>query len=244
MQTERKRAMIACLGADEARRMAAVLDAAGYASATAVFSAREVLPGLREHRPHLLLSAAILPGGDGVSLARDVAGASLNLYPHVLLSIPPRLRLPGLEALDALGAATLNEPLSAEAVAKAASELDARATLLPPVRDARLEKLMDRLGVPRHPGREMLKGAVALAWRDRSRLQNLRDDVYPGAARPLGKTGAQAERAIRHVIDAAWRTGEIDEQQRIFGDTIDARRGRPSCGEMIAQLADILRWEG
>jgi hypothetical protein len=46
------------------------------------------------------------------------------------------------------------------------------------------------------------------------------------------------------VIEVAWRTGEIDEQARIFGDTIDARRGRPTCGEMIAQLADILRWEG
>ena len=78
----------------------------------------------------------------------------------------------------------------------------------------------------------------------KARLQNLRDRVYPDAAKPLGRTGAQAERAIRHVIEAAWRTGEIDRQQAIFGDTVDARRGRPTCGEMIAQLADILRWEG
>ena len=46
------------------------------------------------------------------------------------------------------------------------------------------------------------------------------------------------------LVDAAWRAGDIDQQQKIFGDTIDARRGRPTCGEMIAQLADILRWEG
>ena len=59
-----------------------------------------------------------------------------------------------------------------------------------------------------------------------------------------GMTPAQAERAIRYVIDAAWRTGAMEEQNRIFGDTIDARRGRPPCGEMIAQLAEHLRWEG
>ena len=50
--------------------------------------------------------------------------------------------------------------------------------------------------------------------------------------------------AICHVIDCAFRTGEIERQHRIFGDTIDARRGKPTGGEMIAQLADILRWEG
>ena len=50
--------------------------------------------------------------------------------------------------------------------------------------------------------------------------------------------------AMRHAIDVAWRTGEIEQQQAIFGDTIDARRGKPTCGEMIALLADILRWEG
>ena len=68
--------------------------------------------------------------------------------------------------------------------------------------------------------------------------------VYPEAARPLGGTPAQAERAIRHVIEVAWRRGDIEAQNELFGDTIDARRGRPTCGEMIAQLADILRWEG
>ena len=58
------------------------------------------------------------------------------------------------------------------------------------------------------------------------------------------RTQEQAERAMRYAIDAAWRTGQIDNQHRIFGDTIDARRGKPTCGEMIAQLAEELRWEG
>ena len=37
-----------------------------------------------------------------------------------------------------------------------------------------LTQLLIRLGVMDHPGRAMLKNAVALAWRDRRRLQNLR----------------------------------------------------------------------
>lgn len=244
MQTERARAAIACLDAEMARRFAAVLEGAGYDAICAVRDVREVLPALRAHRPRLLLAEAILPGGDGVSLAQSVVGASLDLYPHVLLTGVPGPMRPGQDRLSDLGAAVLDRPLTPEAIRDAISALERQAHRLSPEHAAKLDALLNRLGVPDHAGRGMLQNAVALAWRDRSRLDNLRDRVYPDAARPLGKTGAQAERAIRHVIEAAWRTGEIDEQQRIFGDTIDARRGRPTCGEMIAQLADILRWEG
>lgn len=244
MQTERARAVIACLDDAGARRFSGLLAEAGYEAAAAVRSVPEVIPALREHRPRLLLAEAVLPGGDGVSLAQAVTSAALNRYPCILLTKPVGLLLPGSASLSDYGAALLDSPLTVEALASAASALEDRATRLPPAQGARLEALLTRLGVPRHPGRALLTNAAALVWRDRERLKNLRDDVYPDAARPLGKTGAQAERAIRHVIEAAWRTGEIDEQQRIFGDTIDARRGRPTCSEMIAQLADILRWEG
>ena len=107
-----------------------------------------------------------------------------------------------------------------------------------------LEELLDALCVPEHPGRGCLKSAVALAWADRRRLSALKAYLYPEAARQSGLKGAQCERAICHVIDCAFRTGEIERQHEIFGDTIDARRGKPTGGEMIAQLAEELRWEG
>ena len=107
----------------------------------------------------------------------------------------------------------------------------------------RLEALLDALGVPEHPGRECLRRAVALAWADRRTLRALRASLYPRACAETGLTPVQAERAIRHAIDVAWREGAIEQQHRVFGETIDARRGKPTCGEMIAQLAEELRWE-
>lgn len=241
MQTQRQRALMVCLEPVRAEQYREVLEAAGYeAVATDVGDALRLA---RQSPWDLLLADAILPGCDGVSLARRVAEARLTVHPHVLLARLPGLRLPMSEALPGLGAAVLDLPLTPEAVRSAAAALRA-SPALPPEKLETLQALLDRLGVPGHPGREMLTRAVAIVWRDRRRLHNLRDQVYPDAARPLGRSAAQAERAIRRVIEAAWRTGEIDEQQRIFGDTIDARRGRPTCGEMIAQLADILRWEG
>ena len=70
------------------------------------------------------------------------------------------------------------------------------------------------------------------------------DGCGAGWQHDAAEYGDEGANTLRHVIDAAWRTGEIEQQHRLFGDTIDARRGKPTCGEMIAQLAEELRWEG
>jgi len=244
MQTRLRRAVVAQLPACGEDSLEKALSAAGFALAARAESAGEV-PGLVEaHRPELLLADAVLPGGDGVALARQINAAALTVYPAILLMVPDGLDLPGVESLNALGAARIGMAPTARDIGDALARLSAQEGRLPPEGAARLAALLDRLGLPDHPGRDMLACAAAIAWRDRRRLDNLRDRIYPAAGRPFGKSGAQAERAIRHAIDVAWRTGEIEQQHEIFGDTIDARRGRPTCGEMIAQLADTLRWEG
>jgi hypothetical protein len=63
-------------------------------------------------------------------------------------------------------------------------------------------------------------------------------------AEMLGIDANAVERAMRSAISAAWRSNQFENQYRIFADTVDAGRGQPSCGEMIACLADILRLEG
>lgn len=235
MQT--RRAVLALISADEA---AALLEAAGWTIAARARSVQEAAEMVRAHQPDLLLADAILPGGDGETLARAALMPGLSRYADLALLVPRGLTLPGADRLEALGVTLLEAPLTAEGLTR----IGADPGFLPPERAKRLDGLLDQLGVPPHPGRTMLRRAAALVWRDRRRLDNLRDRVYPEAARPLGKSPQQAERAIRHVIEAAWRRGDIEAQNRLFGDTIDARRGRPTCGEMIAQLADILRWEG
>ena len=244
MQTTRARAVAACLPSTARDACLAALEGAGYAAAAVAGDADEAIGLVRSLRPSVVLADAILPGGDGVALAERLVRTPLDLYPWLLLRRPAGLRLPGEDRLHDLGAQVIDPPVTADAVSRAVSVCEARADRLPPFKAERLEALMTDLGVPIHPGREMLMRAVALCWRDAGRVHNLRDLVYPPAGAALGRSAEQAERAIRHVIEAAWRTGEIDRQQAIFGDTVDARRGRPTCGEMIAQLADILRWEG
>ncbi len=225
-------------------RAAEVLVQAGFSPVERAADAAGALQMVQARQTDVLLANAILPGMDGAALAARVRGMRLNVQPAILLARLPGCRLPDEERLESLGAAALDNPPDAGAVLAALDGLAARGPALPAEKAERLSSLMDALGVPDHIGRECLRRAVALAWADRRRLYPLKTRLYPETARLAGVTPAQAERAIRYVIDAAWRAGDIDQQQKIFGDTIDARRGRPTCGEMIAQLADILRWEG
>jgi len=240
MDSVRRRALTAGFsgGIGEARR---ALDEIGYSLAGHAADGISALGMIEALEPELVLFDAVMPGMDGVALAERVRRLNLNLQPVLLLLRPFGLRLCAEEGLSALGVRILEAPVTAERIREAAqSALPG----LPNQKKARLEQLLNDLGVPEHPGQDVLARAVALVWADRRRIHALRASVYPAAGRDAGLSPAQAERAVRHVIDVAWRTGEIDQQQKIFGDTIDARRGKPTCGEMIAQLADILRWEG
>ena len=215
----------------------------GFDLAGSAESGPEGLRLIEAAQPDLVLAAAIMPGMDGVAFARRARALRLNLRPDILLLKPPGLRLPGESNLAALGTLAMDAPLTGEKLAAALTRLGEMGQALPPQVAAKLRAMLDALGVPPHPGRECLARAVALVWRDRRRLRGLRKDLYPELARRTGLSPAQVERAIRHVIGVAWRDGDIEQQHRLFGDTIDARRGQPTGSEMIAQLAEELRWE-
>ena len=243
MSEPRKRAVAAGLSGSAVCSLRGALAGAGV---ELVAEAPDVAGGLRlirELEPDVAVAGAVMPGMDGVAFAEAVGALRLNVRPAILLLRPAGLRLPGQARLTGLDAAVLDAPPDAGAIARALAQVDESAAL-PANLAARLKQLLDALGVPQHPGRLCLERAIALVWRDRRRVRALKDSLYPALARQTGLSCAQVERALRHVIDVAWRTGAIGEQHRIFGDTIDARRGKPTCGEMIAQLAEELRWEG
>ena len=215
----------------------------GYALAGLAPDGATGLGLLQALQPRLALVNAALPGMDGVDFAKRVRALRLVVQPDILLLAPPGLRLPERDSLPALGVVALESPVDADRLKAVLNALCKRPRALPEDKAARLKSLLDALGVPLHRGRDCLFLAVALAWRDAGRVASLKDGIYPEVARQTGLTVAQVERAVRYAIDAAWRNGAIEHQHRIFGDTIDARRGKPTCGEMIAQLAEELRWE-
>ena len=106
------------------------------------------------------------------------------------------------------------------------------------VNEKEVKEAMLSLGHPDHlAGTEYLQIAVGLYERDCSMTK----EIYPGIAAAVGSTATRVERCMRHSIETAWIRGSMDAQQRIFGYTVDPKKGRPTVGEYIARMANYCR---
>lgn len=239
-----RRAVVATAAGVPAGHIVDALGIAGISICALARSGPDVIEQIRSIRPDILVSDLILPGADGIDLAQRIPALPLDRYPGILLLDPAGCMPPGESRLYDCGVKVLPKYSGSEEIAAVLQALIPENRALPPDISARLSSLLDDLGIPRHPGRNYLADAVRLVWMDSRYLNSLRRDLYGSVADKHLTDTSKVERAIRYAIDSAWRTGEINRQHHIFGDTIDARRGKPTCGEMIARLADILRWEG
>ena len=48
-------------------------------------------------------------------------------------------------------------------------------------------------------------------------------------------------RSIRHLIEVTWSRGDLDVLDKYFGNTISASRGKPTNGEFIARMANVIK---
>lgn len=206
---------------------------------------RDVLAELAALHPDLLILDAHLPGMEGALVARAVLGeAGLPVRPKVLLIRAREYPLHGAEEIEEMGAVILDSPFEQADLDDAVRRLERTPLRFSQGLHVRAEQLLDELGVPVHPGRDCLKYAAMIASRDARMFGRLRSALYARVGEICGMRTEQAERAMRHAINAAWKSDKFENQYRIFADTVDAGRGEPTLSEMIARLADILRLEG
>lgn len=240
------RTAVAAAASRETRRQ--IVRALSVAGIELKFMSEDGVSALRavtNFRPNLLVTEAMLPSMDGISLTkRALCGFSLPVRPGVILlyesGYPP---LEG-ELFARSGARLLSLPVSDETFSSTAKQLCAVAPTFSPEEKTRALRLLKDLGVPAHRGRDYLMTAILLYAADDRLLYNLSTRLYPIISAKYETSVAQTERAICHVIELAWQSDKYDYQYHVFGDTIDAGRGTPTCGEMISRLADILRSEG
>lgn len=232
------RAVAAAALPSEREALQELLFQAGCGEVACVGDGPSALEQIRLKPTDLLVAEAVLPGLDGAALADRIGRLALTVRPAVVI-----LTVPGIHP-RAQDCAILQKPLTGEVLFQAMEDLRPERRPIPEQKRLLAERTLDAVGVPHHPGREYLLKAIGIVWLDARWLRGLTTRLYPAIAEAFGVNARQVERAMRHAIDAAWRGGELDAQYKLFGDTLDAKRGGPTCGEMIAQIADILRWEG
>ena len=100
------------------------------------------------------------------------------------------------------------------------------------------------LGAPDHlVGHPYVVEAVVMSLEDRYYINNVTFGLYPHIAAKFNTTASRVERGIRHLIEVTWLRGDMDTLTRYFGNTIDPARGKPTNGEFIARLANVVNMQ-
>ena len=110
--------------------------------------------------------------------------------------------------------------------------------------EAILRQILLELGAPDHLlGHEYVVEGILLVANDRTYINNITFGLYPQLAARFDTTASRVERAIRHLVEVTWMRGDMDVLGKYFGNTVSMDKGKPTNGEFIARLANVVRKE-
>lgn len=105
-----------------------------------------------------------------------------------------------------------------------------------------LRNILLELGAPDHLlGHPYVVQAVLLVIHDQMYIKNITFGLYPQLAARFDTTASRVERAIRHLVEVTWTRGDMAVLDRYFGNTVSAEKGKPTNGEFIARLANVVK---
>lgn len=105
-----------------------------------------------------------------------------------------------------------------------------------------IRKLLLELGMTENiKGHRYTIEAVKLAVADGDIIDAITKEMYPKVAKAFGTMASRVERGIRHSVEVTWHRGNPDVLGKYFGNTVSCDKGKPTNGEFIARLANIVR---
>lgn len=105
-----------------------------------------------------------------------------------------------------------------------------------------IRQFLLELGAPDHlVGHPYVVEAIMMSLENRMYIDNITFGLYPQLAAKFDTTASRVERAIRHLIEVTWTRGDLDILNRYFGNTVSPDKGKPTNGEFIARMVNIVR---
>ena len=107
---------------------------------------------------------------------------------------------------------------------------------------AQITNIIHEIGVPAHiKGYMYLREAINMVVSDLELVSAVTKKLYPSIGKKFNTTASRVERAINHAINVAWSRGQVETINKIFGYSINNKKGKPTNSEFIALVADMLR---
>lgn len=196
----------------------------------------EALSLAKRTRPDLLLAHILLPGLTESFFRENRVLQSLEKRPGVIYAYPT-----GANALMTGGYSPLIPALTDERTLQSA--VQAAYPAKPFAEEVlRIRRVLSLLGTEDGRGMEFLVYAAGLCLVNSENARLLSKRVFPEIARVFGATKKQAESAMQRTVEKAFLLGDIETQYALFGNTIDAARGKPTLSAFLARVCEILRF--
>lgn len=102
--------------------------------------------------------------------------------------------------------------------------------------------LLLEMGSPDHlVGHPYVVRAIVLIVEDRTYIDSITFGLYPQLAAQFDTTASRVERAIRHLVEVTWNRGDMAVLEHYFGNTVSPDKGKPTNGEFLARVSNIVR---
>ncbi len=108
-----------------------------------------------------------------------------------------------------------------------------------------ITKYLRDMGIPaKIHGYSYLRDAIEMVILDTECIHAVTRELYPEIAKKYKVIKpSRVERSMRHAIEVAWKRGNCELQEKIFGYTVSSEKGKPTNSEFISMLADYIMLE-
>ncbi len=238
-----RRALVACSDSESCGAMARMLLEMDLDAVYAAEDAMKTLDLLRRGEADILLCDMVLSGADGLYVLRRLREMPLSVMPAAVMLVTKGMEPFALKAREAGACACLYRPVTPRMLKECLDSITPYDRMERAGADRRtIMDCLRSLGfLLKLSGTACLAESIYLASKDARLLRSLTGALYPMAADHLGVQSGRMEHAMRRAVESAWSGGAIRMQHAVFGNTIDARRGKPTSGELIARVVELLR---
>ncbi len=230
-----KTCLLAFPDANAASGLSEILSALGMEIAGSVSTIREIHDFLLRRECDFVFASIFLPMLPIEGIEDGIFSLPLYKRPAILYFAPQNAGEMMLKAFSPV----ITLPTDANILGKKLSEI-----YPVKVRDKdfhKAEEILSRMGFSDGPARKYLSHASALSANDINAARSLKRSVYPAVSKAFSVHETKIADDMRRTIDKTFLSGDIENQYRLFGSSIDETRGKPTVSQLIALVGEMIR---
>ncbi len=229
---------VRCVVIQPSKHLADIIESAALKAGLDVVGvcteASEAIRLMMHNKPDVALVHGMFPNLTCQTIIKRLDSVIMTKYPAIIFNMPT-LAAKLSDTKDSCFVMPY-DPRDLRRLVSEALPLPARKDII-----ERARALLKRIGIPERPALEYLAYASALVFNNAMDVRRMSKFICPTIAAKHNTNARAVTEAMRRAIDTAWTKGCIDKQYGYFKNTINPDKGKPTCIEMIAMAAEIMR---